>query len=70
MREKYVVALITFSLLTAQNYAHYLIVKNEGKDDFKLYFPNRSTSIKNIVTNVSFSIINGFIVNEILKRMK
>lgn len=67
MRDRDVVALVTFALFSAEAYAHYLVAKNEGKDEFKLYVPTLDTTIKNIAVVGTFSILNGILVERVRK---
>jgi len=67
MRDRDVVALVTFALFSAEAYAHYLVAKNEGKDEFKFYVPSLDTTIKNIAVVGTFSILNGILVERVKK---
>ena len=67
MRDRDVVALVTFALFSAEAYAHYLVAKNEGQDEFKFYVPSLDTTIKNIAVVGTFSILNGILVERVKK---
>jgi hypothetical protein len=67
MKDRNVVALVTFALFSAEAYAHYVVAKNEGKDEFKLYVPTLKTTIHNLVVVGVFSVLNGIIVEKVRK---
>ena len=67
MKDRNVVALVTFALFSAEAYAHYVVAKNEGKDAFKLYVPTLKTTIHNLVVVGVFSVLNGIIVEKVRK---
>jgi len=67
MSDRKVVALVTFALFSTEAYAHYLVAKNEGKDEFKLYLPTFETTIKNLLVVGTFSILNGILVEKVKK---
>ena len=67
MKDRNVVALVTFALFSAEAYAHYVVEKNEGKDEFKLYVPTLKTTIHNLVVVGVFSVLNGIIVEKVRK---
>ena len=49
MRDSEIIALTTFVVFSAEAYGHYLVAKNEDKDDFKFYVPKLETSVKNLM---------------------
>ena len=65
IRDRDVVTLVTFAIFSVQGYAHYLVAKNEGKEDFKFYIPKLNTTIKNVAILGTFSILNGILVEKI-----
>ena len=69
MRDRDIVALVTFALFSTEAYAHYLVAKNEGKDKFKFYLPTLDTTIKNIAVVGTFSILNGILVERVKKAL-
>ena len=69
MRDRDIVALVTFALFSTEAYAHYLVAKNEGKDEFKIYVPTLNTTIKNLAVVGTFSILNGILVEQLKKAL-
>lgn len=69
MRDRNIVALVTFALFSTEAYAHYLVAKNEGKDDFKFYIPTLNTTLKNLAVVGTFSILNGILVEQVKKAL-
>ena len=69
MRDRDIVALVTFALFSTEAYAHYLVAKNEGKEKFKFYLPTLDTTIKNIAVVGTFSILNGILVEQVKKAL-
>jgi len=69
MRDRDIVALVTFALFSTEAYAHYLVAKNEGKEEFKFYLPTLDTTIKNIAVVGTFSILNGILVEQVKKAL-
>lgn len=67
MKDRNIVALVTFTLFSAEAYAHYVVAKNEGKEKFKFYVPTLNTTLKNIGVVGVFSILNGILVEQIKK---
>ena len=67
MKDRDIVALVTFTLFSAEAYAHYVVAKNEGKEKFKFYVPSLNTTLKNIGVVAVFSILNGILVEQIKK---
>tara|TARA_B100001093_G_scaffold367136_2_gene351948 strand:+ start:2526 stop:2735 length:210 start_codon:yes stop_codon:yes gene_type:complete len=67
MRDRDVVAIVTFAIFSAEAYAHYLVAKNEGNEEFKFYVPNLDTTIKNIGVVGVFSVLNGILVERVKK---
>jgi len=67
MRDRDIVALVTFAIFSTEAYAHYLVAKNEGNDEFKFYTPKLDTTIKNIAVVGAFSILNGIVVERVKK---
>ncbi len=67
MRDRDIVALVTFAIFSTEAYAHYLVAKNEGKEEFKFYVPNLDTTIKNIAVVGAFSVLNGILVERVKK---
>jgi len=69
MRDRDIVALVTFALFSMEAYAHYLVAKNEGKEKFKFYLPTWDTTIKNVAVVGTFSILNGILVEQVKKAL-
>ena len=69
MRDRDIVALVTFALFSTEAYAHYLVAKNEGKEKFKFYLPTLDTTIKNVAVVGTFSILNGILVEQVKKAL-
>ena len=69
MRDRDIVALVTFVLFSTEAYAHYLVAKNEGKEKFKFYLPTLDTTIKNVAGVGTFSILNGILVEQVKKAL-
>ena len=69
MRDRDIVALVTFVLFSTEAYAHYLVAKNEGKEKFKFYLPTLDTTIKNVAVVGTFSILNGILVEQVKKAL-
>tara|TARA_R100001509_G_scaffold122544_1_gene76369 strand:- start:363 stop:572 length:210 start_codon:yes stop_codon:yes gene_type:complete len=69
MRDRDIVAIVTFVLFSSESYAHYLVAKNEGKDNFKFYIPKINTTIKNVAVVGAFSILNGILVEQVKKAL-
>jgi len=67
MSDRKIVALVTFVLFSTEAYAHYLVAKNEGKEEFKIYIPTLNTTLKNIAVVGTFSILNGILVDKVKK---
>ncbi len=67
MKDRDVIALVTFGLFTAEAYGHYLIAKNEGKEEFKLYKPSNKAIIHTVAFVGVFSILNGIIITRVKK---
>lgn len=67
MKDRYIVAIVTFALFSAEAYSHYLVAKNEGQDEFKFYVPSFNTSVKNLGILAVFSYLNGVAVQEVKK---
>lgn len=69
MKDRNVVAIVTFILFSTEAYAHYLVAKNEGKDKFKFYRPTLETTLKNLAVVGTFSILNGILVEQVKKAL-
>tara|TARA_R110001592_G_scaffold145993_1_gene369896 strand:- start:1543 stop:1752 length:210 start_codon:yes stop_codon:yes gene_type:complete len=69
MRDRDIVALVTFALFSTEAYAHYLVAKNEGSEKFKFYIPTLNTTFKNLAVVGTFSILNGILVEKIKKAL-
>ncbi len=69
MKDRNIVALVTFALFSAEAYAHYVVAKNEGKEKFKFYMPTLNTTLKNIGVVGIFSILNGILVEQVKKAL-
>jgi len=67
MKDRNIVALVTFALFSTEAYAHYLVAKNEGEEEFKFYIPTWNTTFKNLAVVGAFSILNGLIVEKVRK---
>ncbi|MDF1857977.1 MAG: hypothetical protein P1U29_03310 [Candidatus Pelagibacter bacterium] len=67
MRDSEIIALTTFVVFSAEAYGHYLVAKNEDKDDFKFYVPKFETSVKNLMIVGSASLLSAYIVGLIKK---
>jgi len=69
MRDRDIVAIVTFVLFSTEAYAHYLVAKNEGKEKFKFYLPTLDTTIKNVAVVGTFSLLNGILVEQVKKAL-
>jgi hypothetical protein len=69
MKDRNIVALVTFVLFSTEAYAHYVVAKNEGNEKFKFYVPTLDTTIKNLGVVGVFSILNGIIVEQVKKAL-
>tara|TARA_R110000787_G_scaffold151977_6_gene265683 strand:+ start:1251 stop:1460 length:210 start_codon:yes stop_codon:yes gene_type:complete len=67
MKDRNIVALVTFAIFSTEAYAHYLVAKNEGKDEFKFYRPTWNTTFKNLAVVGAFSLLNGIVVEKVRK---
>ena len=67
MKHRNIVALVTFAIFSTEAYAHYVVAKNEGSDEFKFYRPKLDTTIKNLMVVGAFSFLNGVIIEKIRK---
>ena len=67
MKDRNLIALVTFGIFSAEAYAHYVVAKNEGSDKFKFYRPTLRTTFKNLAVVGVFSILNGLIIEKIRK---
>jgi hypothetical protein len=67
MKERNIIALVTFAIFSTEAYAHYVVAKNEGSETFKLYKPTIETTFKNLLVVGVFSILNGIIIEKIRK---
>ncbi len=69
MRDRDIVALVTFALFSTEAYAHYLVAKNEGNEEFKFYIPTLNTTLKNLAVVGTFSLLNGILVEQVKKAL-
>jgi hypothetical protein len=67
MKDRDIVTLVTFALFSTEAYAHYLVAKNEGKEDFKFYVPTWNTTFKNLGVVGIFSVLSGLVVEQVKK---
>ena len=67
MKDRNIVALVTFVLFSAEAYSHYLVAKNEGNEKFKFYVPTLDTTLKNLGVLGAFSLLNGILVEQVKK---
>ena len=67
MKDRDIVALVTFALFSAEAYSHYLVAKNEGNEKFKFYVPTLDTTLKNLGVLGAFSLLNGILVEQVKK---
>tara|TARA_R110000787_G_scaffold145840_2_gene259605 strand:- start:464 stop:670 length:207 start_codon:yes stop_codon:yes gene_type:complete len=67
MKERNLIALVTFAIFSTEAYAHYVVAKNEGSETFKFYKPTLQTTFKNLVVVGAFSLLNGIIIEKIRK---
>ena len=65
MKDRNIVALVTFVIFSTEAYAHYLVAKNEDNNEFKFYIPKLETTLKNLVVVGAFSILNGIVVEKV-----
>jgi|TARA_Y100000389_G_C17080854_1_gene326555 hypothetical protein len=65
MKDRNIVALVTFAIFSTEAYAHYLVAKNEDNDEFKFYIPKLETTLKNLLVVGAFSILNGIAVEKV-----
>lgn len=69
MKDRNLVAIVTFVIFSTEAYAHYLVAKNEDSDTFKFYVPKLETTLKNLGVVGVFSILNGIVISEIKKAL-
>ncbi len=67
MKDRNLIALVTFAIFSTEAYAHYVVAKNEGSETFKFYKPTLQTTFKNLVVVGAFSLLNGIIIEKIRK---
>mgnify|MGYP003666578686 CR=1 FL=1 len=67
MKDRHLIALVTFAIFSTEAYAHYVVAKNEGSETFKFYKPTLQTTFKNLVVVGAFSLLNGIIIEKIRK---
>lgn len=67
MKDKNIIALVTFALFSTEAYGHYLIARNEGNEKFKWYKPSRKAIFDTMLLVGGFSILNDVIITELKK---
>ena len=67
MKDRDIIALVTFALFSTEAYGHYLVAKNEDNEKFIFYKPTTKAIVETLSLVGIFSILNGIIITEVRK---
>ena len=67
MKDRDIIAIVTFALFSTEAYGHYLVAKNEDNEKFIFYKPTTKALVETLSLVGIFSILNGIIITEVRK---
>ena len=67
MKDRDIIAIVTFALFSTEAYGHYLVAKNEDNEKFIFYKPTTKAIVETLSLVGIFSILNGIIITEVRK---
>jgi len=69
MKDRDIIAIVTFALFSTEAYGHYLVAKNEDNEKFVFYKPSTKAIVETLSLVALFSILNGIVITEVRKML-